>query len=122
MRPSYFTGFALAVAAVATQAQTAPAVVTDAVIKGKIATATITTPSDDRLEGLSAPGGIAMLHAVKRAGMYRSAIPFAANRPRRLSAHGYHIMLMRKLPKGSSVPMTLIFAKAGAVKVVFVVR
>ena len=92
--------------------------VANPVINGVYATATITTPTDDRLEGLTAPMGIASLHTVTHGGMKRSAIPFKANTPRRLSKYGYHIMLMHKL-KTSTFPITLIFAKAGAVRVTF---
>lgn len=112
--------FALLAAAILTGAATPQVTVADPVIKGTIATATITTPTDDVLEGLSSPGGIAMLHNVRRWGMVRAAVPLKANTPRRLSAHGYHIMLMHK-PKTPTVPIILIFHKAGEVKVNFVV-
>jgi copper(I)-binding protein len=89
------------------------------VINKTFATATITVPTNDRLEGLSAPGGIAMLHTITRKGMKLTTyIPFKANTPRRLTKYGYHIMLMRK-PTTPTLPMILIFEKAGAVSVTF---
>lgn len=88
------------------------------VINGTVATATITTPTDDSLEGLSSPMGVAMLHVTNRRGMERLAIPFKANQPRILKEKGYHIMLMHK-PKTATVPIILIFKEAGEVKTTF---
>lgn len=95
--------------------------VENAVVNGTYATATITTPTDDQLVEVHSPLAMPMLHTTNRKGMVKDNIPFKANVPRKLSKFGYHIMLMSK-PKLEYVPMNLRFARAGIVKVRFIVQ
>jgi periplasmic copper chaperone A len=87
---------------------------------------TVTSPSDDRLTGVSTPAAQeAQLHSMSMTNGVMQMRPvdgvdLPAGKEVTLKPGGYHIMLMglaKPLTEGQSFPMTLTFAKAGAKEV-----
>ncbi|MDB5870393.1 MAG: hypothetical protein JWP96_2725 [Polaromonas sp.] len=86
---------------------------------------TLTAKAATRLVGLSSPvAGVAEVHEMKMEGdvMRMRALPgldLPAGKPVQLKSGGFHIMLMdlkQPLPKGGTVPLTLLFKDARGVE------